>query len=82
MDMVDRNFQVSEALIEILDKHATPKQQNELLQEWIVHWLYGNPNISMRDHCIVGVIDMEEISMEIDREFEAIDDELHRSIEY
>ncbi|HLX61842.1 MAG TPA: hypothetical protein VKX17_11215 [Planctomycetota bacterium] len=82
MKLIERSFTLPEETVNALEEKVDRQRQGELLAELIQNWLNEQPKSSLRDEVIAGCIDMADVSIELERDFNPLEEEVHRGIEY
>lgn len=82
MNLIDETFQLPKELVEALDQKVEREKQGELLASLIQNWLDDQARATLRASVIEGCIYMRDIALEVERDFNPMDEELHRAIEY
>lgn len=80
MKTVECTFKLPEATLEALEQKVSPENQGTLVAALIEQWLDGQKTPSIREQYIEGLKDMEDISLELERAYHPLEEEVHRAL--
>jgi hypothetical protein len=83
MILVDKNFQLPKEILDAFELEVDEREkQGELVASLIEKWLDEQARAALKAQVIEGCKYMSETALEVERDFNPMDEELHRAIEY
>ena len=82
MEYTKRTYALPADALRKFEQVVQPGQRSGLVASLIQEWLADRERQALRQSLAEGLEDMADIYREIEQEFNAIDEELHRAVEY
>ncbi len=82
MKLLKRTYALPPDTLEKFERTVDAGKRSAVVAELIREYLAEREREALRRDIIEGCEDMAEIYLEIEREFNAADEELHRAVEY
>ena len=80
MEVVKRTYALPSASLKRFEQEIAPGKRSAKVAELIEMWISEREREALRQAIIEGCCDMNEINLEVAKEWEAADDELWRDI--
>lgn len=81
MPLLKRTYALPSAVLQQFEQEVEPGQRSTVVGELMREWLEQQRREQLRQDIIEGCRDMEDIYLEVEREYHPLEEEWHRAIE-
>lgn len=82
MTAIKRTYVLPTETLEEFERRVAPRQRSAVITSLIKGWLEEQERQRLRQAITEGLADMAEVYAEIEQDFHAADEELHRAVLY
>ena len=82
MSMLKRTYALPPDTVLEFERTVAPGQRSSVIAQLIKDWVEERERAELRRLVIEGCQEMAEISLELERDFHPLEEEVHRSVEY
>jgi len=80
MVLVDKSFPLPKDTLDAFEQKVEHEKQGELVASLIQHWLEEEHKRKIREEYIAGLVEMEDVSLELEYAYNPLEEEVHRGL--